>query len=285
MKVCSVYIFNRKKDRRNVAMYQKLAELICRVDGFISPQNIAEARKADLFYDNYDDAYEGNTEALPFFETKKRDLFLWVEGQYYLNDKRYLYEVAETAEEQELIDKLLIGYTYHYKAGSWFRETDDKVATRDFGKAAELMRKPEYRASEASPHEGDWYYFIQGEDGSGFTAPAAEAPGFCGQFENFFNRHIVSYEFAASSKKEADEKVHEVMLEPCIEVEGQKIHRAYYYDILFLYFRRLQKSTPDLPANFWDWLTPDKEEQYFECALLYEQTNIFMYTGSGEDAA
>lgn len=271
---CSVYIFNKKRDRRNVAMYQKLAELICRVDGFISPQNIAEARTAERFYDNYDDAYEGNIETLSCFETKKRDLFLWVKGHYYLNEKKYLYDVAETADERELIDKLLIGYTCHYKAGVWFRNTDNKVPTRDFGKATELMRKPEYRVSESNPHEGDWYYFIQGEDGTGVTIASDDAPVICKEIKNFFNRHIVSYEFAASSKQEADEKVNKVMLQPCIEVEGHRIHRAYYYDILFLYFRRLQKSTTNLPANFWDWLTPDKEEEYFERALLYEQTHM-----------
>lgn len=285
MKVCSVYIFNKKKDRRNVAMYQKLAELICRVDGFIRPQNIAEARKADRFYNNYDDAYENNKETPPYFETKKRDLFLWVEGQYYMNDKKYLYEVAKSAEETELIDKVLIGYTYHYEAGSWFRETDDEVPTRDFGKATELMRKAEYKVKESEPHEGEWYYFIQGEDGTGFTVSAAKVPELFGDIKNFFNRHIVSYEFAALSQKEAEEKVDKVMMKPCIEVDGLKIHRAYYYGILFLYFRRTQKSTTNLPANFWDWLVPDKEEQYFKYAMLYEQTHVFMHERSDEDVA
>ena len=287
MKVCSVYIFSKKRDRRKVAMYQKLAELICRVDGFISPQNIAEARKADRFYNNYDDAYEGNTEIPPYFETKKRDLFLWVEGQYYMNDKKYLYEVAKTAEEKELIDKLLIGYTCHYEAGSWFRETDDEVPTRDFGKATELMRKAEYKVKESEPHEGQWYCFVQTQGGAGFTAPLAELPLLAEKIDNFYNSHVVTYELAAQDLKEAEEKSHRIMLEPYKTVEGQgrTLNRAQYYDILFLYFRRIQKSTTDLPANFWDWLVPDKEENYFKYAMLYQQTNVVIQERNNENAA
>ena len=50
-----------------------------------------------------------------------------------------------------------------------------------------------------------------------------------------------------------------------------------FKSILFKYFVRLNKSNPDLPGNFWEWLADGNEEQYFFMAYLYHTTNIVAY--------
>ena len=94
MKAESVYIFKNTEDRRNVENYQRLAEMLCRIDGIIKPTELAETRKADRFYKDYDDAQERVPKVRPYFETRKHDLFLWVFGQLSLNDKEELYRIV-----------------------------------------------------------------------------------------------------------------------------------------------------------------------------------------------
>ena len=54
---CScVYIFKNKKDRRNIEKYQKLANLIMKIDNEIFPDCLAKSLRSDRFWHSYDDA-------------------------------------------------------------------------------------------------------------------------------------------------------------------------------------------------------------------------------------
>lgn len=285
MKAESVYIFKNTEDRRNVENYQKLAEMLCRIDGIIKPTKLAETRKADRFYKDYDDAQERVPKVRPYFETRKHDLFLWVFGQLSLNEKEELYRIVRNEEEKRLVDQLMIGYACLYQSMGRFRDLDIKIKTRDFGKATELMRREKYKSMEAKAEKGQWYYVIQGEDGSLFSVKSDEIEPFT-KLEFFFNRHIVPLEFEAGGKEEAEDMVQRMMRKPCITVEGlgEKISRAEYYDLLFSYFRALQMSAPDMPADFWDWLRPEKEQRYFENALFFYDTRVLTWDHNEEVA-
>lgn len=56
MNCSSVYIFKDKEDRQNIEVYQKLADLIFRIEGEIFPDNRAVLKRADNFWETYDDA-------------------------------------------------------------------------------------------------------------------------------------------------------------------------------------------------------------------------------------
>lgn len=277
MKNASVYIFNNTEDRRNKEMYKELAELICRINGPINTQNFAEARKADRFYKTYDEAYEGNKTDLPYFETRKGDLFLWVEGKYSMNDVKYLYEAVRTAEEKALVDKVMIGYTYHYESENWFRELDDEIAKKIMGKSTELMRQEKYKKKVSDTEAGKTFYAIMDHKGTVvcWTKKGAEEAA---QSREFVNNHIVIYEGTAADPDEFKEKTNTVM-EKKITVSGsnEAVVRYEYYDMMFNYFLRLQWEQVELPANFWDWLATDGRT-CFEMAKLYMETRMFCYT-------
>lgn len=56
MNCSSVYIFKNKEDRQNIEMYQKLADLVLKIEGEIYPDNLAISKRADKFYRTYDEA-------------------------------------------------------------------------------------------------------------------------------------------------------------------------------------------------------------------------------------
>lgn len=45
---------------------------------------------------------------------------MWVSGKYHLMNIDTLMEAAETPEETELVSKVMIGYSRHFKEGYWF---------------------------------------------------------------------------------------------------------------------------------------------------------------------
>lgn len=274
MKTASVYIFNNKEDRRNKEMYKKLADLICRIDGPINTQNIAEARKADRFYKTYDESVEREPKVLPHFETRKGDLFLWVDGVYHMNDTRYLYEAAETLEEKELADKVLIGYTSHHEEGYWFRDIDSDIPRKVLGKATELMRQDKYKNGDTK--DGTMFYAILNDVGTVILWTKEEAET-AAKSKEFVNTHIVIYESVASDlndfKKKSDEAMKRIVAVPGSD---EQIDRYTYYDMMFNYFIRLQWTYKSLPANFWDWLKTEGKD-CFEMARIFYQTKVFLY--------
>ncbi len=274
MKTASVYIFNNKEDRRNKEMYKKLADLICRIDGPINTQNIAEARKADRFYKTYDESVEGSPKVLPHFETRKGDLFLWVDGGYHMNDTRYLYEAAETLEEKELVGKVMIGYTSHHEEGYWFRDIDSNIPRKVLGKATELMRQEKYKNKDTK--DGTMFYAILNDVGMVIPWTKEEAEE-AAKSKEFVNTHIVIYENTASDPNDFKKKTDEAM-KRCVSVRGtsEPIDRYTYYDMMFTYFLRLQWTYKSLPANFWDWLKADGKD-CFEMAQILYQTRVFLY--------
>ena len=198
MNCSSVYIFKDKEDRQNIEMYQKLADLVFRIEGEIYPDNLAVSKRADNFWETYDDtiltkkerrqSYEAacqrmeeyiqklkeakadtsyiealrgsdmSTEKVEknwseflmylvlyldirvsetfglkeayfsycttykekCFKIEKGDIFMWVSGKYHLMNIDTLMEAAETPEETELVSKVMIGYSRHFKEGYWF---------------------------------------------------------------------------------------------------------------------------------------------------------------------
>lgn len=273
MKIASVYIFNNKEDRRNEENYKKLAELICRIDGPINTQNIAETRKADRFYKTHAESMEDNPKILPYFETRKGDLFLWVDGKYEMHDTRYLHDVAETLEEKELADKVLIGYSSHHEEGYWFRDIDSNIPRRVLGKATELMSQEKYKNDTK---DGTMYYAIMNDVGMVIPWTKEEAEE-AAQSKEFVNTHIVIYENTASDPNDFKKKTDEAM-KRCVSVRGasEPIDWYTYYDMMFNYFLRLQWTPKTLPADFWDWFKTDGKD-CFEMAHILYQTRIFLY--------
>lgn len=278
MRVHYIYIFKNKEDRRNEEMYKKLAEMVCRTDGFTSPQNIARAKKSDRYYDFYAEDSSEHANAVPLFETHKNDLFLWMEGETPIDDLSYLYEIAETDEERTLIDNVLPGYTTHYEEGFWFEELPLEVESKIFGKSTELMRRLEDKEKYKDLENDNHYYFIQREDGQCYIVSDSQLPELY-DFYDFYNRFFVSCEIIAPDKETAARRLQNRMVRPVMQVDGinEKIGKADYYLYLFQYFRRLQKTTKSLPANFWEWLDSYPEEKLLNAALLYAKYNLVMY--------
>lgn len=144
-----------------------------------------------------------------------------------------------------------------------------------------LMRRKEHREEQANPEMGERYYFIQDANGEGFLMLAEEAEGMP-KTEEFLGEHFVACEIVAFNEAEARNMVRLTMNKPFETVPGtvsepkKEITRMEYYDILFRYFRRAHMAGADIPDNFWDWLTPEKEKDYFQNALIYTQSHFFM---------
>lgn len=74
---CScVYIFKNKEDRRNIEKYQKLANLIMKVDNEIYPDCLAKSLRSDYFWSSYDNA--GMTSAQR--RAEHQDYCNWIEN-------------------------------------------------------------------------------------------------------------------------------------------------------------------------------------------------------------
>lgn len=58
----SVYVFKDKKDRTNIEMYKKLADLVIRIDHEIYPDCLSLAKRRDKYYWSPDDALDSGKE-------------------------------------------------------------------------------------------------------------------------------------------------------------------------------------------------------------------------------
>lgn len=279
-KFTCVYIFESTEDRRNKAMYQELAELIYRQDSYITPHNIAMAEKSDCFYESFDDAYEGNTKDTPKFKTGKGDMFLWVEGRRELMNTEQLYRVAQTQEEKELVDRVMIGYACHYDAGAWFVDLADEIPKRIIGKATELMRRKEYKekAENSTVPKGKRVFYILQDGEEGIFAMWKEKAEERAKSLAFVNKYIVTYEGVATNTDMIWRRTETNLLDKYRSIPGEKteINMSGFYDIMFRYFKRLQWMPNNAPDNFWDWLTPEVIDKHFQSASLYAATKIFM---------
>lgn len=288
-KFTCVYIFENKEDRGNKEMYQKLAELVCRQDSYITPHNIAMAEKADCFYESFDDAYDGNRKDTPKFKTRKGDMFLWVEGRRELLNTEQLYKVTQTQEEKELVDKVMIGYACHYEAGPWFSDLADEVPKRIMGKATELMRRKEYKEKTENstvPKGKRVFYILQdGEEGI-FAMWKEEAEEKAKSLE-FVNKYIVTYEGVATNMDMIWRRTEKNLLDMYRSMPGEKteINLSGFYDMMFRYFKRSQWMPNNAPADFWDWLTPEVIDNSFGAARLYAENKIFTCDNSQWEVA
>lgn len=269
-----IYIFDNKEDRRNVQKYQELAEVICRVKGFLEPRAICRARKMNIFHE-----VENGYEKQDYLPVYKKDIFLLVYGRPHLLNKASLYEMVLTDTERELVDHLLIGNPEHAGEDFWYENIRAEVKGRIFGNTAELMRKPEDKARDGQPRNGKYFYTLVDSEGTVAIACEDEIQGIIEHDPNFIRSHLVIWEGEAADIETAVRRMEN-------SIDGKDVYTPDnavklplydYYAILLKYFIRLNKSCSNLPGNFWDWLTKEKEGLYFMRAWIYETMSMLIY--------
>ena len=265
-----MYIFDNTEYRRNMKKYKELEDIICRVKGYLEPLSLYKAKKMNVFQ-------KFNAEDEEYLPIYKKDLLLWVYGRPHLHTQEALYEAAETDSERDLIRHLLIGIPDHMNEDFWYENTGERVKKRLYSNAAELMRKPDYMTGDGLAQNGKKFYIV-GDLKGNIDIGEKEGVEFLSSTDpDYIHSHFVIHEITASDPETAVQAANKWLHTTHICIGDMEFELAEYYCILFKYFVRLNKSNPDLPGNFWEWLADGNEEQYFFMAYLYHTTNIVAY--------